>query len=72
MLVKFEGKSTKKDVYKRQEQLGLPSNLTNANVISKRFSKMRGEFPNWSFDDVKDPVARLKEVYKRQLPSSSE
>lgn len=41
------------------EQLGLPSNLTNANVISKRFSKMRGEFPNWSFDDVKDPVARL-------------
>ena len=40
------------------EQLGLPSDLTNANVISKRFSKMRGEFPNWSFDDVKDPVAR--------------
>ena len=42
------------------EQLGLPSNLTNASVISKRFSKMRGEFPNWSFDDVKDPVARQK------------
>ena len=42
------------------EQLGLPSNLTNANVISKRFSKMRGEFPNWSFDDVSDPNARQK------------
>lgn len=42
------------------EQLGLPSDLTNASVISKRFSKMRGEFPNWSFDDVKDPVARTK------------
>ena len=42
------------------EQLGMPSNLTNASVISKRFSKMRGEFPNWSFDDVKDPVARQK------------
>lgn len=42
------------------EQLGLPSNLTNANVISKRFSKMRGEFPNWSFDDVRDPNAREK------------
>ena len=40
------------------EQLGLPSNLTNGGAISKRFSKMRGEFPNWSFDDVKDPVAR--------------
>ena len=39
-------------------QLKMPSNLTNASVISKRFSKMRGEFPNWSFDDVKDPVAR--------------
>lgn len=42
------------------EQLGLPSNLTNASVISKRFSKMRGEFPNWSFDDVSDPNARQK------------
>ena len=42
------------------EQLRLPSDLTNASVISKRFSKMRGEFPNWSFDDVKDPVARQK------------
>ena len=41
------------------EQLKMPSDLTNASVISKRFSKMRGEFPNWSFDDVKDPVARL-------------
>lgn len=41
------------------EQLGLPSDLTNGGAISKRFSKMRGEFPNWSFDDVKDPVARL-------------
>lgn len=40
------------------EQLGMPSDLTNASAISKRFSKMRGEFPNWSFDDVKDPVAR--------------
>ena len=28
------------------EQLGLPSDLTNAGAISKRFSKMRGEFPN--------------------------
>ena len=42
------------------EQLGMPSELTNANVISKRFSKMRGEFPNWSFDDVSDPNARQK------------
>lgn len=42
------------------EQLGMPSNLTNASVISKRFSKMRGEFPNWSFDDVRDPNAREK------------
>lgn len=42
------------------EQLRLPSDLTNASVISKRFSKMRGEFPNWSFDDVKDPNARQK------------
>ena len=49
------------------EQLGLPSNLTNANVISKRFSKMRGEFPNWSFDDVRDPNAReeLNNIAKR-------
>lgn len=38
----------------------MPSNLTNASVISKRFSKMRGEFPNWSFKDVKDPNARQK------------
>ena len=42
------------------EQLKLPSDLTNASVISKRFSKMRGEFPNWSFDDVRDPNAREK------------
>ena len=42
------------------EQLGLPSDLTNASAISKRFSKMRGEFPNWSFDDVSDPNARQK------------
>ena len=42
------------------EQLGMPSDLTNASVISKRFSKMRGEFPNWSFDDVSDPNARQK------------
>ena len=42
------------------EQLKLPSDLTNASVISKRFSKMRGEFPNWSFDDVSDPNARQK------------
>ena len=42
------------------EQLGLPSDLTNASVISKRFSKMRGEFPNWLFDDVSDPNARQK------------
>ena len=42
------------------EQLKLPSDLTNACVISKRFSKMRGEFPNWSFDDVSDPNARQK------------
>ena len=41
-------------------QLKMPSNLTNASVISKRFSKMRGEFPNWSFKDVKDPNARQK------------
>ena len=38
----------------------MPSDLTNASVISKRFSKMRGEFPNWSFDDVSDPNARQK------------
>ena len=37
----------------------MPFDPTNGSVISKRFSKMRGEFPNWSFDDVKDPVARL-------------
>lgn len=42
------------------EQLDMPSDLTNASVISKRFSKMRGEFPNWSFDDVSDPNARQK------------
>ena len=42
------------------EQLKLSSDLTNASVISKRFSKMRGEFPNWSFDDVSDPNARQK------------
>lgn len=42
------------------EQLGMPTDLTNASVISKRFSKMRGEFPNWSFDDVRDPNAREK------------
>lgn len=42
------------------EQLGLPSDLTNGGAISKRFSKMRGEFPNWSFDDVSDPNARQK------------
>lgn len=42
------------------EQLKMPSDLTNASVISKRFSKMRGEFPNWSFDDVSDPNARQK------------
>ena len=41
-------------------QLKMPSNLTNASVISKRFSKMRGEFPNWLFDDVSDPNARQK------------
>ena len=29
-------------------------------AVSKRFSKMRGEFPNWSFDDVSDPNARQK------------
>lgn len=42
------------------EQLKLPSDLTNASIISKRFSKMRGEFPNWLFDDVSDPNARQK------------
>ena len=42
------------------EQLKLPSDLTNGDAISKRFSKMRGEFPNWSFDDVSDPNARQK------------
>lgn len=42
------------------EQLGLPSDLTNGGAISKRFSKMRGEFPNWLFDDVSDPNARQK------------
>ena len=42
------------------EQLGMPSDLTNGGAISKRFSKMRGEFPNWSFDDVSDPNARQK------------
>ena len=42
------------------EQLKLPSDLTNGGAISKRFSKMRGEFPNWSFDDVSDPNARQK------------
>ena len=42
------------------EQLGMPSDLTNTSVISKRFSKMRGEFPNWLFDDVRDPNAREK------------
>ena len=41
-------------------KLKMPSDLTNASVISKRFSKMRGEFPNWSFDDVSDPNARQK------------
>ena len=49
------------------EQLKLPSDLTNASVISKRFSKMRGEFPNWMFDDVRDPNARqeLNNIAKR-------
>ena len=49
------------------EQLKMPSDLTNASVISKRFSKMRGEFPNWSFDDVRDPNAReeLNNIAKR-------
>lgn len=42
------------------EQLDLSSDLTNASAISKRFSKMRGEFPNWLFDDVSDPNARQK------------
>ena len=42
------------------EQLGLPSDLTNANVISKRFSQMHGTYPNWFFDDVSDPNARQK------------
>ena len=42
------------------EQLDMPSDLTNGGAISKRFSKMRGEFPNWSFDDVSDPNARQK------------
>ena len=42
------------------EQLKLPSDLTNGGAISKRFSKMRGEFPNWLFDDVSDPNARQK------------
>lgn len=42
------------------EQLGMPSDLTNGGAISKRFSKMRGEFPNWLFDDVSDPNARQK------------
>lgn len=42
------------------EQLKMPSDLTNGGAISKRFSKMRGEFPNWSFDDVRDPNAREK------------
>lgn len=42
------------------EQLGLPSDLTNANVISKRFSQMHGTYPNWLFDDVSDPNARQK------------
>lgn len=41
-------------------KLKMPSDLTNASAISKRFSKMRGEFPNWSFDDVRDPNARQK------------
>ena len=49
------------------EQLKMPSDLTNASVISKRFSKMRGEFPNWLFDDVRDPNARqeLNNIAKR-------
>lgn len=42
------------------EQLDLPSDLTNANVISKRFSQMHGTYPNWFFDDVSDPNARQK------------
>lgn len=42
------------------EQLKMPSDLTNGGAISKRFSKMRGEFPNWLFDDVSDPNARQK------------
>lgn len=48
-------------------KLKMPSDLTNASVISKRFSKMRGEFPNWSFDDVRDPNAReeLNNIAKR-------
>lgn len=49
------------------EQLKLPSDLTNGGAISKRFSKMRGEFPNWLFDDVSDPNARqeLNNIAKR-------
>ena len=48
-------------------KLKMPSDLTNASAISKRFSKMRGEFPNWSFDDVRDPNAReeLNNIAKR-------
>ena len=42
------------------EQLGLPSDLTNASAISKRFSQMHGTYPNWFFDDVSDPNARQK------------
>lgn len=30
------------------------------NGWTNSFSKMRGEFPNWSFDDVSDPNARQK------------
>lgn len=30
------------------------------NGWANSFSKMRGEFPNWSFDDVSDPNARQK------------
>lgn len=49
------------------EQLGMLSDLTNGGAISKRFSKMRGEFPNWLFDDVSDPNAReeLNNIAKR-------
>lgn len=39
-------------------ELGFSEDLTNANEISKRFSHMKGRFPNWTFSDVEDTMDR--------------